>query len=167
MLKVSKLLITVLMLSALVFAGCSCGKKKSDKETTTNKNQGVAATIINEDGSVEYVADIINDSDGKTDGEDDINDLVNGGDDNKKSGSKKSSSSKSSSKKSSTKSNSKKSSGSNASNDVKKSDSKKNDSKKDDKKSDDKEKTTKKSNFDVQKDDDDNRFGPIINGKKK
>ena len=175
MLRISKLLLTVMMLSALIFTGCSCGKKESTKET--NK-KGVAATIINEDGSVEYVEDIIKDGESNADDEENVNDIV-GSDDNgkksdsgksdsSKSGSKKSSSKKSSSKKSdSKKSDSKKSNGSSSSSSSKKSDSKKSDSKKSDSKSDDKEKTTKKSNFDIEKSDNDNRFGPIIDGKKK
>ncbi len=170
MLKISKLLITVMMLSALIFAGCSCAKKDSTKET--NK-KGVAATIINEDGSVEYVEDIIKDGEKNAGDEENVNDIVGSGDSGKKSDSGKSDSGKSGSKKSSSKkssskkSSSKKSSGSNSSSDSKKSDSKKSDSKKDDKKSDDKEKTTKKSNFDIENSDNDSRFGPIIDGKKK
>ena len=171
MLRISKLLITVMMLSALIFTGCSCGKKESTKET--NK-KGVAATIINDDGSVEYVEDIIKDGESNAGDEEDVNDIVGSDDNGKKndsgkSGSKKSSSKKSSSNKSNAKnSDSKKSNGSSSSSNSKKSDSKKSDSKKDsDSKSDDKEKTTKKSNFDIDKTDNDSRFGPIIDGKKK
>lgn len=174
MLRISKLLLTVMMLSALIFTGCSCGKKDETKET--NK-KGVAATIINEDGSVEYVEDIINNGESNAGDEEDVNDIV-GSDDGKKSNSGKSDSSKSNSKKSSSKkSNAKKSSSKNSSgsssntdskkSNSKKSDSKKSDSKKSDSKSDDKEKTTKKSNFDIDKTDNDSRFGPIIDGKKK
>lgn len=181
MFKSSKLMIVVLAISALIFTGCSCGSKDKKDEKSTQK--GVAATIINEDGSVEYVDDIIkkdkSDNNSNVNGssdEEDVNDLV-GSSDGKKSNSKKSNSSKSSY----SKSNAKKSDGTKSDNkssdsgkksDSKKSDSKKKDSgKKDsDKKSDDKkddEKTTKKSNFDIEKSDNDNRFGPIINGKKK
>ena len=170
-LRISRLLITVMMLSALIFTGCSCDKKEETKET--NK-KGVAATIINEDGSVEYVDDIVKSDKSKSSDEDDVNDLVDSGDDNKKgdskkSDSKKSDSGKSNSKKSSAKnSDGKNSNGSSSDSNSKKSDSKKSDSKKDsDKKSDDGEKTNKKSNFEIQKGDDDNRFGPIIDGKKK
>ena len=175
MLRISKLLLTVMMLSALIFTGCSCGKKESTKET--NK-KGVAATIINEDGSVEYVEDIIKDGESNAGDEEDVNDIVGSDDNGKKSDSGKSGSSKSGSKKSSSKksssnksnaknSDSKKSNGSSSSSNSKKSDSKMSDSKKSDSKSDDKEKTTKKSNFDIDKTDNDSRFGPIIDGKKK
>lgn len=176
MFKFSRVLIVVLSISALIFTGCSCGNKKDDKDTTKNNNKGIAATIINEDGEVEYVDDIIKknkdseNGDVKGDDEADIKDLIDSGDnsDSKKSKSKKSSS-KSSSKSNAKKSDSEKTNDSKSSDNGKKSDSKKKDSgkKSSDKKSDDKEQATEKSNFNIEKSDNDKRFGPIIDGKKK
>ena len=128
-LRISKLLITVMMLSALIFTGCSCGGKKDDNKTTDNRNKGVAATVIGEDGSVVYIEDITDDSKDNVKGSSDdenINDLVGSGNSkSKKTDSKKSSGKKSSSKKSSNEKSTNKNS---SSNDNKKSDGKKSDS---------------------------------------
>ena len=167
---ISKLLITVVVLSVIIFTGCSCGDKKTEKETAKNHNKGVAATVINADGSVEYVDDIIKKDQNNANNEEDINSIVNSKD-GKKASSSKTNTKKATAKKTDKKNSKNSKTGENKSNnksnkDSKKSDSKKSDSKKDDMK-DDGEKTTKKRNFEIKKGDDDNRFGPIIRGKKK
>ncbi len=168
--KSSRLLMIVLVVSALAFSGCG-SKKSGSEEKTPPKGAKQAATFVDENGSTVSAEDIIKnnkdeneDKDSKDsksnkskasnssngDGEN-IGNLVDSGSNNK-----------SDSKKSSSKSNNKKSNKSSKKN----SNSSKKDSgskKSSDKKSNSK-KSNKKGNFDIEENDDDNRFGPIIDG---